>query len=240
LARLFTAKPGLFLIVVPTDREAEDLASDLETLGVPALRFPWLGAMPYREMPPLSAVFGERTRVLSFLAGGFTGMVIVPERAFLTPLPPVDYIRDTLISLKPRGAIDTMGLAETLTRYGYTRTPRVQVHGEFALRGEVLDLFMGGDDTAYRILFDYDRIESIRSFDPLDQSGLAPVEEIRVRPLKEVVWTDDRVETLHRSLTEAEEFAGGGRAVQEELMTRRDTPGEEYLVPLAFEKPATL
>ncbi|MDR0623802.1 MAG: hypothetical protein LBG10_05165, partial [Treponema sp.] len=45
--------------------------------------------------------------------------------------------------VKPGGAIDTAALAKTLTRYGYTRTPRVQIHGEFALRGEVLDILMG-------------------------------------------------------------------------------------------------
>ena len=46
IARLYNAAPGVFLVVTPTDREAEDLAADLETLGVPAALFPWWGAMP--------------------------------------------------------------------------------------------------------------------------------------------------------------------------------------------------
>ncbi|MDR2109780.1 MAG: transcription-repair coupling factor [Spirochaetaceae bacterium] len=240
LARLYQSDPGVFLAVVPTEREAEDLAADLETSGVPAALFPWWGTMPYRELAPLSAVFGERTRILDSLARGCPGVVVVPERAFLTPLPPPDYIRGLLISLKPGGTIDTAALGGTLVRYGYTRTPRVQVHGEFALRGEVLDILMGGDDEAYRVLFDFDTVDSIRRFDPLDQSGLDKTGELIIRPLKEVIWSDDRIDRLSQNLAACGEFSGGGRSLLEELMVRREMAGEELFFPLAFEKPAAL
>ncbi|WP_010258193.1 transcription-repair coupling factor [Treponema primitia] len=246
LSALFQTKPGNFLAVTPTEREAAELATDLETLGLPVALFPWWGTMPYREMAPLSTVFGDRSRVLSGLAYSLTakGIVIVPERAFLTPLPPPEYIRSLLITLKPGGKIDTIALAETLSGYGYTRVPRVQVHGEFALRGEVLDILMGGDDSAYRVLFDFDQVESIKRFDPVDQSSLGPgdrekVSELVIRPLKEVVWTDERIEVLSRNLATMEEFSNQsrnqGRAVLEELMTRRSAGGEELFFPLAFE-----
>ncbi|MFP3042199.1 transcription-repair coupling factor [Treponema primitia] len=260
LSALFQTKPGNFLAVTPTEREAAELATDLETLGLPVALFPWWGTMPYREMAPLSTVFGDRSRVLSGLAYGLTakvqkankeeqggggrGIVIVPERAFLTPLPPPEYIRSLLITLRPGGKIDTIALAETLSGYGYTRVPRVQVHGEFALRGEVLDILMGGDDSAYRVLFDFDQVESIKRFDPVDQSSLGPgdrerVGELVIRPLKEVVWSDERIEVLSRNLATMEEFSNQsrnqGRAVLEELMTRRSAGGEELFFPLAFE-----
>ncbi|MDR0710653.1 MAG: transcription-repair coupling factor, partial [Spirochaetaceae bacterium] len=246
LARLFSAAPGVFLVVTPTEREAEDLAGDLESLGTPAAILPWWGTMAYREMAPLSTVFGERTRVLSDLALGRPGIVLVPERAFLTPLPPASYIRDLLIQVKTGDTIDTPAMARTLVSYGYTRVPRVQVHGEFALRGEVFDILMGGDEAAVRILFDFDKVESIRFFDPVDQTTIAPDgrerpgyqrpnEGLVIRPLKEVVWTDDRILALSRLLEGAEEFADNGKACLEDLMTRRTTAGEELLFPLAFE-----
>ena len=177
LAALFQRSGGRgnFLAVAPTEREAADLASDLKTLGLPVALFPWWGAMPYREAAPLSAVFGDRVRVLSSLArmeeaeGAGRGIVVAAERAFLTPLPPPEYVRGLLITLRPGQRVDTGGLAKTLAGYGYTRTPRVQVHGEFALRGDVLDLFMGGDDEAYRVLFDFDTVEYVRRFDPVNQ-----------------------------------------------------------------------
>ncbi|MDR1252529.1 MAG: transcription-repair coupling factor [Treponema sp.] len=240
LASLFRAKPGLFFVVVPQESDAADLALDLAAAELPCLQFPWWGAAPYNELPPLSAVFGERTRVLSELTAGRAGIVIIPERAFLTPLPPPDYIKSLLVSLKPGGKINTIALAETLVSYGYTRVPRVQVHGEFALRGEVIDIFMGGDDEACRVLFDFDRVESIKRFDPIGQGSVGgrggeKLPELLIRPLREVVWTDDRIEALGNNLAACKEFSGGGRAIIETLISRRCAEGEELFYPLAFD-----
>ncbi|MDR1373577.1 MAG: transcription-repair coupling factor [Treponema sp.] len=242
LAALYMRRPGSYLAVVPTEREAQDLALDLAAADLPVSLFSWWGTMPYREMAPLSAIFGERAKALSVLVAGSPGITVVPERAFLTPLPPPAYIRSLLLPLHPGGAIDPAALAETLTGYGYTRVPRVQLHGEFALRGEVLDIFMEGDEDACRILFDFDVIEHIKRFDPEDQStGREKIDKLVIRPLKEVVWSDERIEVLSRRLEECPEFTPRGRtAALEELITRRTAAGEELFFPLAFEAPAVL
>jgi transcription-repair coupling factor (superfamily II helicase) len=247
LSMLYRELKGRFLIVVSSDAEAVQLAGDLETAGLPAAVLPWWGTMPYRDMAPLSSVFGERVGILAGLATGQAGVVVVPERAFLTPLPPPDYLKSLLITLQPSGAIDTMALARRLADYGYTRVPRVQVHGEFALRGEVLDILMGGDEEAYRVLFDFDRVESIKRFNPIDQSsspagqsGAGKPACLRIRPLKEVIWTDDRIEALQANLEAFAEFTDDGRSYLEELISRRSVGGEELLFHLAFKKPAVL
>ncbi|MDR0455196.1 MAG: transcription-repair coupling factor [Treponema sp.] len=254
LAKLYVAKPGRYFVIVPQEIDAADIALDARTLALPCLQFPWWGAAPYRELAPLSAVFGERVKTLSELVSLRPGMVIIPQRAFLTPLPPPDYIKSLLVSVKPGGKIDTTALAQTLTSYGYLRVPRVQVSGEFALRGEVLDIFLGGDDAAaetaeaYRILFDFDQVESIKRFDPLMQGSLVSsglvssglvssaekLPELLIRPLREVVWTDERIETLEKNLAACKEFPDGGKAVIEELIERRGIAGEEMFYPLAF------
>jgi transcription-repair coupling factor (superfamily II helicase) len=257
LAKLYAAKPGLYFVVTAQETDAADLALDLAALGFgggSCRQFPWWGAAPYRELAPLSAVFGERVKTLSDLVLGRPGIVIIPERAFLTPLPPPEYIKSLLISLTPGGKIDTIALSQTLVSYGYIRVPRVQVPGEFALRGEVLDIFMGGDDAAsdtadaYRILFDFDQLESIKRFDPYTQGALLPgggpgrekLPELLIRPMREVVWTDERIEALGNNLAVYKEFTNGGNAIIEELITRRVITGEEMFYPLAFNYTAGL
>jgi transcription-repair coupling factor (superfamily II helicase) len=175
-----------FLVVVPTETDATHLAADLQALRIPALVFPWWGALPYQDLSPRSGVFSERTRVLSLLAAGAKTiepcrMVIASQRAFLSPVPAPEYLSSFLIPLKPGDPWDTTALAATLVRYGYTRVPKVQVQGEFALRGEVLDILMGGDETAYRILFNFTKIESIKPFDPLTQTSQAPLPQLLLR-----------------------------------------------------------
>ncbi|MCL1836626.1 MAG: transcription-repair coupling factor [Treponema sp.] len=253
LARLYADRPGLYFAVVPQETDAADLVLDLSAAGLDCIQFPWWGAAPYRELAPVSAVFGERVRALGNLALGKPGIVVIPERAFLTPLPPPEYIKSLLVSIKPGGKIDTAALAQMLVSYGYTRVPRVQVHGEFALRGEVLDILMGGDyaaatavadaAVAYRILFDFDQVESIKRFDPMMQGsgpGRETLPELLIRPMREVVWTDERIEVLEKNLAAFQEFNDDGKAIVEELITRRAAAGEEMFYPLAFEKSASL
>jgi transcription-repair coupling factor (superfamily II helicase) len=252
------AGPVPILAVVPTEREAAELAGDLNTFlpqvpggggpPEPPLIFPWWGALPYRDAAPLAAVFGERTRVLAALAGG-APLVIAPERAFLSPLPPPDYFRRLLVPLREGDAIDTAAVAAALVSRGYTRVPRVQLHGEFALRGEVLDVFMGGDDAAYRVLLDFHRVESIRRFDPLDPNQTTikeRIDSVTLRPLKEVVWTGETMAALRENLARLPEFArppegprgGSSRGPWEDALERLERegglPGEELLFPLAF------
>jgi transcription-repair coupling factor (superfamily II helicase) len=261
LAKLYLARPALYFVVVPQENDAFELCADLAASGLPCLQFPWWGVAPYHELPPSSAVFGERIKVLSELVTGKPCIVIIPQRAFLNPLPPRDYIKGLLVSIKPGDSIDITALAQTLVLYGYTRVPRVQVHGEFALRGEVLDILMSGsdlpadtakDDTApatfaeaYRILFDFDKVESIKQFDPLMPAsfGVAgggadrkKIPELLIRPMREVIWTDERIEVLEKNLAVFKEFTNGGKDIIEELIEKRCIAGEEMFYPLAFEE----
>jgi len=251
LAKFRSARPGLYVAVVPQEGDAADLALNLAAAGVPCVRFPWWGAVPYRGLSPLSAVFGERVKALGEIVSGAPVVAVVPQRAFLSPLPPPDYLKSLLVDIKPGQEADVSQIVRLLVSYGYTRVPRVQMRGEFAVRGEVLDVFMGdggasadgeGLPEAYRVLFDFDRVESVRRLDPLMQGGGPGRVEpggITLRPLREVVWTDDRIEKLEAGLAALKEFSDGGRALLEELIACRRAPGEEIFYPLAFERPAS-
>jgi transcription-repair coupling factor (superfamily II helicase) len=241
IAKIYKVLGRSFFVIVPHEDAADRLLADLAGSGAPCVKFPWWGNAPYRELTPFAAVFGERAKVLSDMALGKKGVVIIPQRALLTPVPPENYIKKLVFSLKPGCKIDTSALAKTLVSYGYTRVPRVQVHGEFALRGEVFDIFMGGDEDAYRVLFDFDTVEAVKNFDPVMQgTGNVKLPELIIRPVKEVIWTDDRIEALQKNLSSCKEFSDGGKSVIESLISGRSAKGEEMFFPLAFEKPGCL
>ena len=203
-------RSGDYVIVTTGQKEGDECESDLETImgqDVSIYKLPWWGSMPYRSASPGSSVFGERAAFLSRLSvrnpeGAKPRVFIVPLRAFLTPLPPPDYERGLLKKLSKGQSIDTVALAESLVALGYVRVPRVTVKGEFALRGEVLDIFMPGDKCAYRVLFDFDIIEQIKAFDPETQGTSSKEtcpDSLVIYPMKEVVWNDElcgRLEAL--------------------------------------------
>ena len=226
--------PGPLLLVVPTEAEALNLVEDLTLFKVRAELFPWWGTVPYKEASTSSPVFGQRIRVLSELLSGTDMVLVVPLRAFLNPLPDPDYVRDNTIIIASKDKIDPVRCAGELQKFGYLRVPRVSVHGEFALRGEVLDIFMPGHSSAVRIVFEFDRIDEIRRFNPEDQSSTGNLEKVTLHPLREVVWTDDRIGVLSERLKSFPEIADQTETLIVELIEKRTCDGEEMFFPFAF------
>ena len=65
---------------------------------------------------------------------------------------------------------------------GYAAVTQVVTHGEFAVRGSLLDVFPMGSEQPFRIdLFDRD-IDSIRHFDPDTQRSAEKLDRIRLLP----------------------------------------------------------
>jgi transcription-repair coupling factor (superfamily II helicase) len=227
---------GAILVVVPTDQEAEALEGDLSFLGVRPVLLPWWRTAAYRPASPRGRVFGERAACLSRLCLGDADVVVASQRAFVTPVPPRDAFAPLALLLVLGGSIDPTTVGERLSAYGYLRVPRVSLPGEFALRGEVLDLFMPGDDEAVRVVFEYDRIEKIATFDPTLQSSSGVLERVAVRPMKELLWDADRIATLAANLPLVPGMGGREAAFLESLAERGEAKGEELFYPLAFDR----
>ncbi len=197
--------PQDFLIVVSTAKEADEIESDLQTIiqeKVQIFKLSWWQTLPYRSVAKSSVIFGERASFLSKLADKSLSpnakdrVFIVSERSFLSPLPPSKYVRNLSLKLKAGMSLDIMQLSSRLTELGFLRVPRVSVHGEYALRGEVIDVFMPGEKNAFRLLFDFDTLDQIKTFDIETQSSKEKVDEILIYPMKEVLWTEELVEKL--------------------------------------------
>lgn len=232
-------------VILPTDADAESFARDLALAGAEAASFPWWGTAAYRPVSPRAPVFGERTSALARAlgrSGSPASIVVASQRAVLTPVPPRDYFESLLTPLRKGQSLDPEAIAARLAAYGYLRVPRVSLPGEFALRGEVLDLYMPGDEEAYRVVFEFDEVEEIRRFDPADQSSRANgSDEVVIRPVKEVIWDEERIRFLEGSL-EKQRGYGDGKAAEAVVPLREtgEAKGEECFFPLAFETPGSL
>jgi transcription-repair coupling factor (superfamily II helicase) len=239
-AQAFRSAKGHLLVVIPSQEEAEHFLGDLEFSGIQARLFPWWQALPYRPCAPRSPVFSERSECLAALLGGPPSIIIATERAFLCPLPPPEEFRALVFGIRKGAEIDPESIAERLSSYGYLRVPRVSLRGEFALRGEVLDIWLPGDDEATRVVFDFERVEDIKKFEPLSQASSSRLESVIVYPLKEVIWDDARLAALGNNLSDDNLYPAKGAFLLEELRTKGEARGEEIFFPLAFEKPASV
>jgi transcription-repair coupling factor (superfamily II helicase) len=228
------------LIVLPTETEAINLVEDLRLFNIDAGLFPWWGTIPYKEASPNSMAFGQRIKELVSLVIDPKPVIVTSLRGFLTPVPEPDSIKNLILTLKRKEKIDPQNCANILQEYGYLRVPRVSVHGEFAVRGEVLDIFMPGHEKAVRIVFEFDRIEEIKRFNPEDQASSEVIKEISLHPMKELIWTDERVRVLEEELGKFPEFKETLPLFIEEVKEKRTFPGEEMFFSLGFSSPHAL
>lgn len=212
-----------FLAIVPSEKDVLEISQDLKS-AIPDARIfqmPWWGTIPYRAMGKGSAVFGERAAFLAKLsqaensfANKTPRIFIASQRAFLSPLPSPESVARLAISLKKGQCVETEELSALLSQIGYTRVPKVSVPGEFALRGEVLDIFAPSEDEAFRITLDFDKIEKIKTFSAETQSTISSVEKILVPPMKEVLFDESIVARLRKKIEEYERNAIGSKNLE--------------------------
>ncbi|HEY3383870.1 MAG TPA: transcription-repair coupling factor [Vicinamibacterales bacterium] len=186
------------VVVVPTDADVEQTTADvrfflaaLEGLSDAAvlqavLPFPSHEVDPYRGLSPHLGVLSARTRALHAAATGTARVIVASATAMLPRVSAPTRLLEASLELKSSNDIDPYALAELLVDAGFTRQDPVDSHGEFCVRGGVIDIFPAGSAQPVRLDFVGDTVESIRQFDPATQRSTGEVERVTIVPLKEV------------------------------------------------------
>ena len=204
-------------IVVPQESDVQDLVTDFHSIysNAQLYVFPSWGTVPYRPVARGSVTFGKRAGVLSKILNNDnkitfnenTRIFIFTQRTLLQPLPPPDYIKSLAFSLKKGDSFDTTKIAQKIVELGYTRVPKVNVKGEFSLRGEVLDIFLPCDEYATRIIFDFDEIESIKEFEADNQVTVGAKDDVLIYPMKEVLWNENQINAVRENIKKYQQTA---------------------------------
>jgi transcription-repair coupling factor (superfamily II helicase) len=209
------ARPhGVVLYVVPGDADLEQACADitfflaaLEGLAPIAveravLPFPSHEVDPYRGMAPHIGVTSVRARALHAVARGTARVLIASAAALLPRVTSPERLMAAALELKPGQDIAPIDLAELLVDAGFSREDPADEHGEFAIRGGIVDIFPAGEANPVRLEFIGDTIETLRTYDPSTQRSIAPIDQIAVIPLRDVLQ-DDRRATLFDYVTRA-------------------------------------
>ena len=170
--------PPNWLILTPTQEEAESLGQDMELFfaffGLPSESlafFPDRGQSPYEAGPPSMDLVTQRMRTLFHLHTHRPTVVITTPQAALQTLIPPSVFAQSCLTLKMGSVIERETLLGHLLRTGYRRVSVVEIPGEFSVRGGIMDVFSPGEPEPYRIEFLGDTVESTRRFDPGTQES---------------------------------------------------------------------
>lgn len=257
IAELAARIETLVLVVVEKSQDAHQLANALQFfLGqadtqdaegapigqaqIPIIHLPDWETLPYDSFSPHEDIISERLKALSQLSTLTRGILILPVQTLAHRLPPKSHIDGQRFVLQTGDTFDLIAQRRRLEGAGYHAVDTVHEHGEFALRGSILDVFPMGADRPLRIeLFDRE-IESLRAFDPDTQRTITKVDRVTLLPAREIPLTETGIANFRQHWHET--FDGNPRdcSIYQDVSSGLAPPGIEYYAPLFFSAMATL
>ncbi|MFC1750706.1 transcription-repair coupling factor, partial [Pseudomonadota bacterium] len=213
------------------------LADDEE---LPVLHFPDWETLPYDIFSPHQDITSQRLEALYHLPSLKKGILIIPASTAMHRLPPIGHVEGHSLMLDVGETLNIDELRMRLERNGYRCVSQVIEHGEFAVRGSLVDLFPMGSQTPYRVdLFD-DEIETIRTFDPETQLSQESVENVRLLPAREFPLTKEAITQFRQNYRAEFEGDPAKSVIYKDITDGIASPGIEYYLPLFFDQTATL
>ncbi|MFQ5967089.1 MAG: transcription-repair coupling factor [Acidimicrobiia bacterium] len=196
--------PGALLVVLPSERDAEELYEDACLFSDRAALLPAWETLPFEHVSPNVVTMARRARARNLLQQDRAGTVVVASTRALSQRlspSPVDPIVARVGEEHPFDSV-----IEALASAGYHRTHRVEGRGEFAVRGGIVDLAPADQDLAVRLEFWGDEITEIRRFSTATQRSVEPVDKLVAYPAREF-RPDDEVRARAEQLLAAESWA---------------------------------
>ena len=181
------------LIVTYSDQRAREILEGFRFYDRNTVLFPAKDLIFYQADLRGRELDTERIRCLRRLMEGRPATVVTTFSALMTPQVPLEVLEKSVIEVSKRGELSLSDTANRLVSLGYEKQYQVEKPGQFAIRGDILDIFELTEENPYRIELWGDEVESIRAFDVLSQRSLARLESVRIYPASEMILPGSRL-----------------------------------------------
>ena len=204
------------------------------------LSLPDWETLPYDTFSPHQDIVSERLASLYRLPTLKQGVLVVALTTLMHRLPPKSFLEGYSLVLDVNEKFDIEDTRKRLQSCGYRCVDTVLEHGEFAIRGSIVDIYPMGSQKPYRIeLFD-DEIETLRTFDPETQRSNKQVDSIKVLPAKEFPLTPAAIGLFKEQWLRKFDVNPRGCPIYQDVAEGISSAGIEYFMPLFFEQTVTL
>jgi transcription-repair coupling factor (superfamily II helicase) len=234
---------GPLIVLARNSRDAEGLSDEIAFFagtGLSVRVFPDLETLPYDGFSAHPDITSARLATLAELPRARKGVWLVAVDTMLQRLAPRSYIEAFSLKVHVGESLDLDALRAQLTMAGYAAVTQVVAHGEFAVRGSLIDVFPMGSESPYRIdLLDRD-VETIRHFDPDTQRSGDKLERIALLPARETPLNPDAVREFRRRYRLR--FVGDvtDQAIYRDVSAGQAPGGVEFYLPLFFDRTSHL
>lgn len=244
LAKLAEQQPRRILLVTEDTPSAYRFEQEIRfftpRLAEHISMFPDWETLPYDNFSPHQDIISERLRVLAKLPDSQQGILIVSLNTLLHRLAPASYVQGQAFVLTKGERKPLESFRRQLEQAGYRAVNQVMEHGEYSVRGSIIDLFPMGTQQPFRIDYFDDEIDSIRPFDVETQRSADPIETIQLLPAHEFPTHEAGIELFRRQYREHFQATTARESVYQQVSQGSLPAGIEYYLPLFFEHTATL
>ncbi|ALI54371.1 transcription-repair coupling factor [Celeribacter marinus] len=210
---------------------------------LPVIDFPAWDCLPYDRISPNADVSASRMATLAALAHG-----AMPKRyVLLTTLaaatqrvPAKETLDGAAFSLRKGQRVNEEALRGFFVRMGFTQAPTVVEHGDYAIRGGIIDVFPPGHDAPVRLDFFGDELDGLRRFDPATQRTTETLDAITFTPVSEVILDDAAITRFRQAYRIEFGAAGTDDPLYEAVSAGKKHAGLEHWLPFFHDHLATL
>ncbi|MFC3031298.1 transcription-repair coupling factor [Pseudoalteromonas fenneropenaei] len=241
LAAAIKQHADLVVIVTPDTPSALRLETELQyLLTSPVMVFPDWETLPYDHFSPHQDIISQRLATLNALKKQQHSVLIIPAATLMLRTAPKSFIHGTALQFKSGEQVNLDELKAALTDAGYRNVQQVIEHGEFAVRGSIIDLFPMGSSTPFRLDFFDDELDSIRIFDPETQRSEDKIDAIVLLPAHEFPTGQPDIERFRIQYRSQFGASSESDSIYMQVSKGSLPAGIEYYFPLFFEQTATV
>jgi len=239
-----TGEGGRAVLIAADEAAMRALAETVPLFApeVEVLTFPSWDCLPYDRASPALRLMAERLAGLSALQAKHKKpqlLVTTASAATQRVLTPFR-IRQLTRHIAEGERIDREALIKQLNALGYQRAGTVAEHGEYAVRGSLVDVFPAGEEMALRLDFFGDEIDSLRRFDPVDQRSTDKAKVFTLMPASEGLLDEEVIKRFRSRYREQFGATATQDPLYQALSSGRRMSGMEHWLPLLEERLETL
>ena len=158
------------IILTFSEQKAREIYEDMKFFDKATYYYPSKDFIFYSAGFKGKQIITERMRVLKAIAENEAATIVATLDAFMDKLAPISYLKDSSIVIDYDSIIDTEAFTLKLVAMGYEKVEQVEMPGQFAVRGSIIDIFSLIEELPFRIDLWDDTIDSIKSF---NQKGIS-------------------------------------------------------------------
>jgi transcription-repair coupling factor (superfamily II helicase) len=218
--------------LLPVVRSFAELAGSLSPDSIVSL--PSYDVLPFENQSPHPEIQEVRASALWKIATGGVPIVITTANATAMRFRSRPFYAGLAAVVHRGETTEVERLVEHLRVVGYNQVDVVEMPGEFAHRGGLLDVYPPESDRPVRIEFFGDEIESIRKFDPATQRSAASTDDVVLLPLTETPVEEETLAAISARLS-GERLSGDEQLIEQSLRATGVAvfPGWEVYAPVA-------